>query len=108
MKRFICFALLLCGLAGCGGNSGSGGGSNVPAPTFTGAMHCNKQVSSQKGVTICSGDSIGASVPQIADQQLDDLFRIAEAARIIITLVLTVSGTRKCLALARTERITSG
>jgi hypothetical protein len=80
MKRFICFALLLCGLAGCGGNSGSGSGSNVPDPSFTGALHCQKQVTSPKGVTICSASSIGASVPQIADQQLDDLFRIAEAA----------------------------
>jgi hypothetical protein len=80
-KAYILAVLLFASLGfKCGGNGGSGGGSNVPAPTFTGAMHCNKQVSSQKGVTICSGDSIGANVPQIVDQQLDDLFRIAEAA----------------------------
>jgi hypothetical protein len=65
----------------CGGGGGtSNSGNNVPDPSFTGALPCQKQVKSPKGVTICSANAIGADVPNIADQQLDDLFRIAQAA----------------------------
>lgn len=72
MKKFLLLTFVL--IASCGGNSGSRSGS----PTFTGALDCSHHVTSPKGVQICSGQNIGANVPGIVDQQLDDLFRIAQ------------------------------
>lgn len=71
------FVIGLLMAVSCGGNGSSGGGGSQIQPTFTGGMKCSQQVTSPKGVTICSGSSIAAGVPAIADQQLDELFRIA-------------------------------
>jgi hypothetical protein len=81
MRKAILFTFVISLLmaVSCGGNNGggSGGGGSQIQPTYTGAMKCSQQVTSPKGVIICSGGSIGADVPGIADQQLGDLFRIA-------------------------------
>jgi hypothetical protein len=80
MKKIFALMFVFTIAFGCGGNNSGGGGSSVPAPTFTGALNCGKHVASPKGVEICSASSIDGSVPNIVDQQLDDLFRIAQLA----------------------------
>lgn len=91
MKKFsLLLAFLLFTLA-CGGNNsgggGGGGGGQVPKPTFTGAMSCHDQLKSAKGVVICADHKVDAAYGQVADQQLDDVFKIAQNGAV------TASGT---------------
>lgn len=78
IKIFALFVLAFVATAfDCGGGNSNTG--TVPDPTYTGSLSDKYAVTSPKGVVIHSGTSIAANVPQIVDQQLDDLFRIAQA-----------------------------